>query len=77
MNDVEPPRVSPQVVLLRIPEAARLYPIGNQRLRRLIKTGEIAAVRMRGELRQRVLVTPEAIESWLRAQEQAIDETAL
>lgn len=66
------PTPSPPLELLNIADAAKRYPIGNNRLRRLIRDGAIRAVRLQGSRgRARILVRPQAIEEWLLAQESA------
>lgn len=61
----ESPRDPRPVEFLKIPDAAKRYPIGHVRLGRLIRAGEIAHLR----LGRRILVRPEAVEAWLLSQE--------
>lgn len=50
---------------LKIDEAARIYPIGRNRLRQLVISGEIPHIKLSG----RYLVRPERVEDWLNSQE--------
>lgn len=62
--------------LLRVPDAAERYPIGVKRLYRLIKEGVIPAVVIDNPRNKRILVRPQAVEDWLRAQERPAKPTA-
>ncbi len=56
---------------LKIDDAARIFPIGRNRLRQLVIAGEIPHIKLSG----RYLVRPERIEEWLNKQEVAAGTT--
>lgn len=62
---MEQTAVTPSDQFLRVDQAARIYPIGRNRLRALILAGEIPFIKIAG----RYLVRPERIEEWLCKQE--------